>query len=129
MINLREQIERDLAVTLEGNYRLPVELIAPDGTKQVYSAQDGESLLYGQVLWDHLTADPETGAMLVVNNPTVVLRKTSLDRIPQNGETWVVRIPLTPDEDAPLVSHMMERAVHHGSSIGFVKLFLMRAQS
>lgn len=129
MVNLREQIESDLKVTLEQEYQLPVELVAPDGTVQTQMADDAEKHLCGQVLWDHLTADPETGGMLVVNSPTVVLRKTALTKVPVDGELWACKIPLSPNTEATLVSHIVERAQHHGSSIGFIKLFLMRAQS
>lgn len=129
MVNLRELIESDLKVTLEQEYQLPVELVSPDGVVQTHNADDPEKHLCGQVLWDHLATDPETGGMLVVNSPTVVLRKTALTRVPVDGELWVCKVPLSPNTEAPLVSHMVERALHHGSSIGFIKLFLMRAQT
>ena len=52
MVNLRELAESDLAISLEGDFGLPVELIDPDGVK--YDSVNG------QILYDQVRADPAT---------------------------------------------------------------------
>ena len=37
MISLREQIEKDTVDTIEGEFRMTVELTSPDGEKQTMS--------------------------------------------------------------------------------------------
>ena len=121
-LNLREQAESDLSFTLEGAFGLPVTLIAPDG-----SIQDD---LVGQVLYDTVRINPETGEEMVVNNPVVVLRRSSLDRIPLPGEKWIVKIPVDPSITATLEDFMIDetRPPEGGRSIGFIRLYLRRAQ-
>lgn len=119
MPNLRELIESDLGTTLEGDFALPVELIDPDGAKQT---------LVGQVLYDTITLDPETGEPITANNPMVALRRTSLTRVPVAGEKWIVKIPTDPSATAPLEEFMItgDRPPDGGRSIGYIRLHLMR---
>jgi hypothetical protein len=107
-------------------YGLPVELIAPGGTKQTNSANDPDNLLAGQVLYDTRAEEPETGAEIVVHKPVVTLRRSSLDRVPADGENWTVRIPETPIDGAPMVDFALERPSEDGGAIGFIRLYLMR---
>jgi hypothetical protein len=128
-INLREQVENDLSVTVEGtDWGLPVTLISPDGITQTLK-KDSTDRLQGQVLFDTRGADPETGMPIVVGEPNVSLRISSLDREPLAGERWAVKIPLSPSITAPLVTLLMSevRPPERGASIGFVKLFLQNA--
>ena len=120
MVNVRELAEDDLATTLEGDFGLPVELIDPDGTKY-----DG---LEGQILYDTVSVNPETVEQMVVNNPIVTLRRSSLSRVPAPGETWHVKIPTTPNRTAEKESFICSptRGQGGGGSIGFVKLYLQR---
>ena len=117
-LNLREQAESDLSFTLEGAFGLPVTLIAPDG-----SIQDN---LTGQVLYDTIKVNPETGEEMVVNNPVVSLRRSSLDRIPLPGEKWIVKIPVDPSTTATLEDFIIDqtRPPEGGRSIGFIRLYL-----
>ena len=119
MGNLRELIETDLGTTLEGDYALPVELIDPDGASQS---------LVGQVLYDTTTLNPETGEAMTVNDPIVTLRRTSLTRIPEDGERWIVKIPTTPSTTAPLEDFTItgDRPTTGGGSIGYIRLHLQR---
>lgn len=124
MTNLRELAESDLGETLENSssgFGLPVELIAPDGT--VYTG------LTGQVLYDS-TESTEGGLPIVVHKPVVTLRRSSLERVPQQSEKnqWICKIPLTPDPDADLVTFVVEEPVESGGSIGFIRLYLTRAE-
>lgn len=121
MPNLRVLAESDLGTTLEGDFALPVELIDPEGAEQS---------LMGQVLYDTTSLDPDTGEAITVNNPIVTLRRSTLTRIPQDGETWLVRIPITPSLTAPM-DEFIASGVHSsggGASIGYIKLHLTRAE-
>lgn len=115
MIDLRAIAEGDLVDTLEGEFGLPVVLIAPDGTS---------CNLRGQIVYDTKTYNPDTGVQMVVPLPVVVLRKSSLPSIPAPGERWIVRIPSTPSATGSLVSYVVERPVEDGRSIGFLNLYL-----
>jgi hypothetical protein len=200
MILLREKIERDLGRTLEGEFRLPVNLVSPDGERQVnpivlkvsdlfFTASDktigstdtdffkakvsvGDTIritgsvsndgdftvtkverrkltvqeavvdevagtetivinlsedLVGQVLYDTLIDDVETGGQIVVHKPVVTLRRTSLTRVPVSGESWFVEIPIEPKYSATKEPLIMEKAAQEGASIGFIRLYLTRA--
>lgn len=121
-INLREQAESDLAITLEGEFGLPVELTNPD-TGAIQTVQ-------GQVLYDTVSADPETGAPIISNNPVVTLRRSSLNPVPQPGERWHVRIPITPSRTAALDDFMIDdtHPPDGGASLGTIRLHLIRAE-
>lgn len=128
-MNLREQIETDLADTLEDpdGYGLPVVLIDPDGNIYDKSANDETQDLSGQILYDTTRADPDTGLDIIIHQPVVTLRRSSLSRVPVAGEKWMVRIPETPDPSAVKTTHGIERAPEDGKSIGFIRLYLTKA--
>ena len=129
MINLRQIAEADLALTLEDDWGLPVILVDPDGNtinKKIGTDED----LKAQILYDTVSYDLDTGLRKVSNNPIVVLRKSSLSRVPRAGEKWLVRIPVTPLENADIENFVIDptRPPEGGSSIGFIRLYLRRAQ-
>lgn len=129
--NLRIKAEQDLARTLEGEFKVPVVLITPDGETIDTSENDGLPL-GGQVLSDSVTIDPETGEPIVVFDPIVVLRRSSLSRVPIPGETWFVKIPINPNDNTTLEDFVIDsdRSPEGGRSIGFIRLYLRRvAQS
>jgi len=129
-MNLREQAESDLYDTLEdqeSGFGLPVVLISPSGQK-IDTSRNGNYELSGQILYDTLIVDPQSGLEMVVHKPVVTLRRSSLgSSIPAAGEGWGVMIPETPDRNATKVLHYIERAPEDGKSIGFVRLYLTRA--
>lgn len=124
-MGLRAEIEEDLAETLEdlGDFGMVVILISPDGAIQTKSANDHTLDLSGQVLYDTLS-QTEDGVTTVDNGPVVSLRRSSLDRVPEHGETWAVKVPESPIEGAPIVTFLMERAPLDGRSIGFIRMIL-----
>lgn len=128
MILLRERIERDLGTTLERHFKLPVILIDPDGNVYDKSANDPEQDLVGQILYDTLVDNPETGGEIIVHKPVVTLRRTSLTRVPQALEKWAVKIPIRPFYDDPKVTYMLERPSEEGGAIGFIRLYLTLAE-
>lgn len=129
MVNLREQVESDLSFTLEREWKLPVVLIDPDGNTIDTSLNDGETL-GGQILYDTVRINPTTGEEMVVNNPIVSLRRSSLSRVPLPGEKWVVKIPTTPSTTAPKEDFVLSptRPPEGGRSIGFIRLYLQRVE-
>ena len=127
-MNLRVLAESDLKTTLEGDWGLPVILISPDGVQQDKSANDPTADLTGQVLYDTLVQNPDTGSEMVAHKPVVTLRISSLNRVPQQGESWIVKIPTIPNPAATKEDFFLERPTEDGSSIGFIRLYLMRAK-
>ena len=109
----------------ENDWGLPVVLIDPDGNT-IVTKKDSTDRLSGQVLLNTVEYNPDTGEDIVVNDPVVTLRMASLTRIPENGETWVVKIPQTPDPDADLVSYLLspDKAMKFNRSFGFVRMYL-----
>jgi len=127
-MGLRADIEEDLLETLEEpeDFGLPVVLIAPDGT--VYNtSENDDGTLYGRIVYDTIEQD-EDGNEVIVHKPMVTLRLSSLARVPENGETWVVKIPDGPRDDASVVSYILERAPEDGRSIGYINLYLRKTE-
>lgn len=125
--NLRERVESDLGKTLEGEFGLPVELIGP-GVKITTSANDGLPLK-GQVMFDYVRQNPDTGQDIIVNNPVVTLRRSSLLKVPKAGEKWLVKIPTSPSTTAPLEDFMIDPDTppEGGKSLGTIRLYLRKA--
>ena len=123
-MNLREQAEADLAVTLEDTehgFGLPVELISPHtGTRYPVS---------GQVLYDSQGVT-DAGLPIVIHRPVVTVRRSSLPEVPASGTkpSWACRIPNAPDPGAPLETYLVEEAQQTGGSLGFIRLYLTRGQ-
>lgn len=126
--NLRELAESKLSITLEGRWALPVILVTPDGDIISESLNDDLGLR-GQIKYDTVVTNPETGEETVVNEPVVSLRISSLSRVPKAGEKWAVRIPTTPSVSATKEDFLIgtDRPPEGGSSIGFIRLYLRRA--
>ena len=118
-MGVRAEIEADLAETLEGEFGLPVVLTSPDGVRY--------DDLVGQVLYDTIAQD-ENGAQVIDHKPVVMLRRSSLTRVPAAGEKWAVEIPTSPLTGASTSTFILERASEDGGSIGFIRLYLHRAE-
>ncbi len=130
MENLRAAIESDLAESLEGEWKVPVELTSPDGETQIYMKTSAITLLGGQVLYFSKRENPITGEVEVVNQPVVTLRISSLIRVPKNGEKWFIKMPTSPRRDAELESFVFTatRPVEHGTDIGFIRIYPQRIE-
>lgn len=131
MGNLFERAEADMTFTLEdtvNGFGLPVELIAPDGVEQTISANDVTKPLAGRIDYAKLTLDPDTGEELLVGSPTVVLRLSSLDRVPLEDERgWAIRIPVSPSVSADKVTYMIdERGIFTDLILGRIILGLTK---
>jgi hypothetical protein len=131
MENLREQIELDLHDSMEGEFGVSVELTSPDGKTQIYSKNNPDELLKGQVLYFSSREDPDTGETIVVNKPVVSLRKTSLNTIPGPDENWYIKMPISPEANAAIEKFVFTptRAAEHGTDIGFIRIYPQRVEN
>lgn len=125
MENLRAKLESDLKDCLEGEWKAEVELTNPDGETQIYSKNNPTEKLGGQVLYFTRRLDPATGEAVVVNQPCVTLRITSLDRVPASGEKWFIKMPIAPQAGAAKQSFVFTptRAIEHGIDNGFIRIY------
>ena len=131
MINLREQVELDLKDSIESEWKMNVELTSPDGIKQTYSKNNPAELLGGQVLYFSRGENPSTGEMIYVNLPVVTLRISSLDRVPVAGETWYIKMPISPVAGASKVAFVFtsDQAPQHGTDIGFIRIYPQKIET
>ena len=85
--------------------------------------------LTGKVLYTTTKIDPNTGEEIVVNKPVITLRRSSLERIPQDGENWHVKAPRDPSLTADLQDYVFtpNSASQGGRSIGFIRLYPSKA--
>ena len=129
MQNLRERTEQDLGTTLEGQFGLPVELTGPGGIEIKTSANSPDPLnpldLMAQILYTTVRVSPETGEEMVTSEPVIVLRRSSLSRVPQDGEKWFIKFPKDPSLTAEMANYALTpgRATEGGRSIGFIRLY------
>ena len=119
---LREVVESHLAVTLEGRWSMEVDLTGPDGVIQAG--------LKAQILYDRTEQNPTTGQEVIVNQPVVTLRYSSLTAVPKSSENWLVRMPVSPVAGAAKENFVLDpaRAVEGGRSIGFIRLYPKRVR-
>lgn len=130
--NLRKRVEADLAKSLEGEWALPVILISPDA-ETIDKKKGTTDPLVGQVNYVTVETVPDTGEDIVALKPNVVLRLSSLERIPAEGEKWVVKIPPRPDPDidpSEFVSYVAssDRGANVDKSIGFITMYLQAVE-
>jgi hypothetical protein len=119
-------LEQDLAATLESDFAAPVALITPAGVLIDTSAHGGP--LLGRVQYDYVLEQPG-GERVVVNEPVVILRLSSLSVIPKAGENWAIQIPTSPSDPTPRTFKLGgSRAPEVAATIGFVRLFPQKAE-
>lgn len=132
-MGLRQAVESDLALTLEGDdWGLPIRLLAPDGS--IIDKKKGTDLpIMGQILYDTLIQNPDTGGEMLTRKTCFVLRRSSLERVPLPGEHWSIEYPDPPhpDEDGnyTFVKKILDgiKAPEDGKSIGFIRLYPVEA--
>lgn len=120
MVDLRKLSEEFLATSLEGDFSLPIEIQTPNGAIQT---------VRGQVLYDRISEDPQTGETVYVTDPVVVVRRSSLDPIPEPGDRLVIRIPFEPREDADHETYFcFDQSFRGGRSLGLVRFYLTKTE-
>lgn len=127
--NLRDHIAGPgLKLSLEGNFGIHFELIAPDGT-EIINNEVGETLK-GQIIYDSEEFDPDTGGIKIVKQTEITVRRTVLTRVPLAGEKWGIRYPLDPGAQATLTTQVLntDKAPEGGQSVGFITLFPKQAE-
>ena len=100
MENLLAVMESDLKDTIEGEFGVTAIIVYADGTEQTKSVNDPTLDLKAQVRYFSQEMNPETGEIVVVQKATANFRRTSLDQIPEAGETVYIRIPISPQVGA-----------------------------
>ena len=116
--SVRQLAERDLAVTLTGDdYGVPVKIIGPDGLD--YSTDTLGQPVRGRLVYDHAEVN-ELGLTVVIENPCLTLRVSTLRRVPVAGERWEFKVPLAITDFTGLVSLFLDndRPPVGGRSLG-----------
>ncbi|GHU93294.1 hypothetical protein FACS189479_04450 [Spirochaetia bacterium] len=128
MLNLRALAEADLSTTLCGEFKIPVQMIDPEGNRYD-TGLDGKAI-GGMVHWSRTSVNPENGLEVVMDEPIVYLRRSVLPRIPVSGEKWMVKIPVDPTEYAEWEWYALDdqAATREGQSLGLIKLPLVKAK-
>ena len=119
MLNVRALAEADLAHTIEGEFASVIVLIGPDGAKQT---------VQGRVRLCKARIDTETGEQVVVPDPNVTVRRSSLSPVPATGESWYAQIPSGPRADSDTTTYRIDtsRAPQGGGTLGTLKFPLVR---
>ena len=116
-------IERDLAVTLEGDYGDAATLVGPDGT--VYATNTLGKPIAGRLVYDHAEVNAN-GETVIVHSPCLTLRTSTLPRVPQFNERWAFKIPKSvTDPTLSLFFLDADRPPVDSASIGFKKYYLV----
>ena len=115
-------IERDLAVTLEGDYGDAATLVGPDGT--VYTTNTLGKPIAGRLVYDHAEVNAN-GETVIVHSPCLTLRTSTLPRVPAFNERWMIKVPKSvTDPTTSLFFLDADRPPVDSSSIGFRKYYL-----
>jgi hypothetical protein len=124
MEDLRAAQEKDLSDCIEGEFGTDVILTDPDGETYEYSANDPELKLRAKVRYKSVSVNPETGGPLYSEDIHVSIRTTSLTRVPQDGETWGIKLPVSPQVGAPIEDFLFtpDRAIISGADMGYIKI-------
>ena len=129
MSNLRVRAAEDARKLNVRDWGLPLELIDPDGKKYNTDIVSGELLKSPLLTYDRTRIIPETGEDMIVEEPIVVLSRLSLERIPEPGETWTVRIQESPTSEI-MIDYIISptRAPEGGKSLELIKLYLQKIE-
>lgn len=116
--NLRELSVSILPITMgaKGPWGLPIECTPPDGV--TFNTE-------GQLLFDNVEVDPDTGEVMTVTKPIAVLHRSSLDQIPQDGEKWFFKMPMKPNRTAVKVDFVFNETtalLPGGRSLGIIRV-------
>jgi hypothetical protein len=128
-MNLRELAIKDCKNLNTKDWGSPLELMSPDGIWYKTDAETGALLQALQILRDYRKLDPATGGEIIVYEPVVVVAISSLFRVPQAGERWLVRFKESPTSQ--ILSDFIlteDRAPEGGSSLGLIRLYPQKVE-
>ena len=126
MINLPQINERALATSLEGAWGSNVTLIGPDGALQPVRGQvTNEPARVGQ---DSRGISHGGRNSMTVYRSVVVLRRSSLDPVPDDTEEWACLVPLNPGDEEPSVLLYLEEIPDGSRSHGMITLRLTKTR-
>ena len=108
-------IESDLAETVESDFGTPVSLIDPQGNIINTSVYGGP--LYGRYTDDYIQQGGN-GEQIIVPDPMLLLRISSLSRVPERSENWGVLV-----NGKQYVLDGGTKAPERADSIGYIRLF------
>lgn len=124
MEDLRATAELELFDCLESELGTPIILISPDGKRYENSANKPLELLRAQVKMYSKGENPETGEPIIVDEPSVTFRTSSLARVPAANENWFIQFKTSPLPNAPLKSFTfsVDKAYEKGTDLGIMKV-------
>ena len=130
MENLRAEIEKDLSFSIENDWGSVVELTTPEGQTQKFSMNEPLKKLKAAIRYFTSKEDPVTGGTIIVNQPVVTFRISSLIRIPDDSDKWFIKMPISPVVGAPMESFVFtgDRFATHGTDIGFLNVYPHRVE-
>ena len=128
-MNLRQRTIIDMKTQNLKNWSMPITLIDPNGIKYDTDNETGEDLKAIQILYDYQVENPDTGVPMTIKEPVVVIALSSLSRVPQPGERWIINIPLSPSDPYTLSPYMItaDRPPEGGESLGFIRIYPEKA--
>jgi hypothetical protein len=92
MSDLLTEFEDCAGDIIENEMGLKAILIDPDGKEYGKSALDETQDLKAMLTRESLVYDTNSGAEVMAEKPVASFRVRSLERVPKDGENWVVRI-------------------------------------
>jgi len=131
MTELLKRVEGIVGRVTESVAARKAVLISPDGVTYDKSALDPEQDLTCALFQESREMDYVSqgldGVDITSERPVAVFRRRSLERIPQDGETWLIRIDSGPfGESGSFVSYALSGPPKTGFSVGFINLRLRR---
>lgn len=124
MEDLRATAESELFDCIESELGTPIILISPDGKRYTNSANKPLELLRGKVHMYSKAENPETGETIIVDEPSVTFRTSSLARVPVPNENWFMQFKTSPMANAPMKNFIfsIDKAQEKGTDLGILKV-------
>jgi len=126
MEDLNATVEADLVDTIEGEFGTKVNIIYSSGSIQEYSKNNPEKYLKGMFRYYKLGINPDTGEGLVIDNPSILLRLSSMDEKIEDGDKAVMEITVSSFAGSPVLQFVVEesRATEGSSDFGEIMYYL-----
>jgi hypothetical protein len=123
MNRLLREIQKVTEEVIEKEVGQKVVLLDDEGREYDKSALNPENDLMGFLVSESLEYDINTGTEVLVDAPVLSLPLRALERIPQDGEKWIIRVQTSPfSED--LTSFTLSGPPKNAKTIGYINLKL-----